>query len=78
MGKTYCLWCFKEKKQGEPGWLEFPECSDLFFCSEKCLNNATVKRRGLKCVDFDKIKNTHAGLSANGTVMKNHGLWTLS
>jgi hypothetical protein len=56
MKKMYCLWCFKEKKQDEPGWFNFPEPSDFFFCSEECLNHATVKRRGLKCIDFGKVE----------------------
>ena len=56
MKKVFCLWCFKEQKKDEPGWFEFPQASDYFFCSEECFNHATVKRRGLKCLDIDKIK----------------------
>jgi hypothetical protein len=56
MEKIYCLWCFKEREQGEPGWFEFPENSGCFFCSEECCTHVTVKRRGLKCIDFDRIK----------------------
>jgi hypothetical protein len=56
MEKKFCLWCFKEQKKDEPGWFDFPQASDSFLCSEECFNHATIKQRGVKHLDFGKIK----------------------
>ena len=56
MKQVWCLWCFKEKAEGESGRYEFDEHSDFYFCSDKCFDNATCKIRGDVHVDMSKVR----------------------
>jgi len=60
MKKSFCLWCFKEKLDGESWFFEFDQSSDFHFCSKKCLTAASVKRGKDKHIDMEKIRK-HAG-----------------
>jgi hypothetical protein len=56
MAKTYCAGCFKEIETKEPGVIEFPKQSGIFFCSETCRNRLVVKIRGKKVLDYNKLR----------------------
>ena len=54
--KTYCFWCLKEIDTEEGGIIKFPKQNSMFFCSEKCCNDATTKVRGKREIDCVKIR----------------------
>jgi hypothetical protein len=56
MKNTFCAWCFEKINTEEPGSVEFPEQSGIFFCSEKCRDRLIVKIRGKKILDHNKLR----------------------